>query len=528
MPHLTQPFPLSSHAALTNGRISFWPLDNTNGATLWVDGSSVDTNANTRVINNGNAPFAIGAAYGTAALRYFDGLIDEVGVWDRALSQTEVETLYNDGDGCVYPFSACVVGSGTTQFIAYTYDVMGSIAQSSNGGYAASFNSYVCLKPVLVSPHYNEYTFFMKITARTARARSSKKTSDRVLVGINGFGRIGRALCRVLLEEWDNYDIAVINDINPDIRHLAYLLSHDSLYGTLPYDVTVKGNYLVIDGKKKIAIYHEKKIDAVPWKKHSVSYCIDASGVHENIMRAPRLKGIVRNVIVTNSPNEKHVDRTVIVGVNENDIDPQKDFIISSSICDALALAPVMKVLDERYGVVRGFVTTLHPWLSYQNLLDGAAPPVSYPGYDDVHYACGRASPFSLLPKPTTVVSATCKVLQNLNGKLRCFSYRVPTSTVSSSDVSVVLSKQTTEKELNALFEKAAQSQKYAIFSVNHKPLVSIDFKGSPYSVVVDGRWTMVQDGTHVKLVLWYDNEWGYSSRVVDLVDTLVSKHRSR
>ena len=351
----------------------------------------------------------------------------------------------------------------------------------------------------------------------------NKNAQSSRFVGINGFGRIGRAIFRILLER-NNYDCIVINDINPDINHIAYQLKYDSLYGTLKNDVQVEGACILIDGEKRVFVYNMKDIDAVPWKKHKVSYIVESSGIHRNIIRARRLLGIVEKVIVTNSPLERHVDRTVIMGVNEGDIDMKKDFLISSSICDALAIGQALNLLDKNYEIENGFVTTLHPWLSHQNLLDGPSPIISYPGYKNTHYAGGRASPTSLLPKPTTAVSAVNKVLPNLKGKLRCFSYRVPTGTVSSSDISLHVKKETAEEELNNLFENAAQNQKYPNISVNYEHLVSIDFRGSEYSAIVDGRWTMVQGGTFIKMVLWYDNEWGYGSSVVNLIDFLSSR----
>ncbi len=178
----------------------------------------------------------------------------------------------------------------------------------------------------------------------------------------------------------------------------------------------------------------------------------------------------------------------------------------------------------KKYGIDHGFVTTLHPWLQYQNLLDGPSISWSMPGYLDPHYALGRASTFSLMPKPTTTVTAVCKVLKFLKNKFYSFSYRVPTATVTSCDISMKLNKKVTVEDIINLFKGEAKKQKLKIFYNNFDPLVSIDFKGSEYSAIIDHRWTAVNNGDYLKLILWYDNEWGYSCRVVDLVDYLFSK----
>ena len=342
------------------------------------------------------------------------------------------------------------------------------------------------------------------------------------LVGINGFGRIGRAVFRKVLESKD-FDVVVINDINPDNKNIAYQLKYDSLYGMLKDEIKSNESGIVVNGKK-ILIYHENNIDDVPWDLHGITRVIDSSGVHENAVKARNLKNKVRQVILTHSPEEKLVDKSVIVGINENNIDVKKDLVISNSICDANAFGPVVNILNREYGIKHGFLTTLHPWLSYQNLLDGPSPSFSYPGHIYSHYIFGRASTFSLLPKPTTTIDATCKVLKSLKGKFDSFSYRVPTATVSSSDISVHLAKKVNVEDIKKLFEKEAKKQKYNILYNNYDPLVSIDFKGSEYSAIIDQRWTTVNNGNYLKLILWYDNEWGYSCRIIDLINSLFEK----
>lgn len=343
------------------------------------------------------------------------------------------------------------------------------------------------------------------------------------IIGINGFGRIGRAILRKALESKD-FDNFVINDINPDNKNIAYQLKYDSLYGRLNKEISSDETGIIVDGKK-IFIYHKEDIDKVPWDKHGVAKVVESSGVHNNTVRARNLKNKVEQIVITHSPAEERlVDRYVVMGINEGTIDIKNDLIISNSICDANAFGPVINVLNREYGVDHGFLTTLHPWLSYQNLLDGPTPSFAYPGHIDSHYIFGRASTFSLMPKPTTTVDAASKILKFLKGKFYSFSYRVPTATVSSSDISVKLNKKAGKEDVIKLFKEEENKQKLKIFYNNFDPLVSIDFKGMEYSAIIDHRWTAINDGNYLKLILWYDNEWGYSCRVVDLMNYLFSK----
>lgn len=341
--------------------------------------------------------------------------------------------------------------------------------------------------------------------------------------GINGLGRIGRAIFRKSIEK--NFEIPIINDINPDNKNLAYQLKYDSFYGTLPAEIIGNEKGIIVNGKQ-CEVYHEKNISDVPWFKKNLECVIDSSGVKENIISARKLSDKVKYIIVTNSPEESLLDRSVIMGVNEEEINREKDMIISSSICDAIAFAPVVKLLDSNYGVEHGFLTTIHPWLQHQHLLDGASiswskPGQTYPGYEE-----GRASTISLLPKPTSCISATCKVIKSLDGKFECFSYRAPTPIVSTANMNIKLNKPTSTEEIISLFLESEKKQKWKIFANNFEPLVSIDFKGDEHSAIVDHRWTAVNKFGYARLVLWYDNEQGYSSRVLDLADYLLKDHK--
>lgn len=333
-------------------------------------------------------------------------------------------------------------------------------------------------------------------------------------VGINGFGRIGKAIFRINNAK-KYFDVVAINDINTDVKNLAYQLKYDSTYGKLDDTITANKKGIEVNGNN-ITVYHKKEINDVPW---DVDIVIDSSGVHSNIINARKIRG-TKHCIITHSPEKDLVDKFIIMGVNEKTL-REKDYLISSSICDANAFAPTINVLDKVFGVSHGFVTTLHPWLNYQNLLDGQAVSFGYPGTTYGQYELGRASLQSLIPKPTSCVSATAKVLSGIEKKFLCFSYRVPTSIVSSCDISVKLDKKVDVDTILDLFKFEEENQKYDIFHNNFEPLVSIDFAKSDYSAIIDHRWTMVNNDNYLKIVLWYDNEWGYSHRVVDLVDYL-------
>jgi glyceraldehyde 3-phosphate dehydrogenase len=341
-----------------------------------------------------------------------------------------------------------------------------------------------------------------------------------IRVGINGLGRIGRALLRNMLKQ-GMCKVTAVNDINPDIENLAYLIKYDSTYGRLDNTVVVKGDTIVIDDFHPIRITQNPDIHGVDWDADLV---VDASGVTKNLINARELKKQgVKWCIVTNSPEASMVDKTIIMGVNEDTINPGVDFLLSSSICDANAFVPVMHTLDQHLEIDHGFLTTLHPWLSYQNLLDG--PSISYatPGEIYDHYALGRSSIGALIPKTTSAISASCKVLTNLTGKFMSVSFRIPTAIVSCGDVSVKFKKKTSAEEIKRILFDQERKQKLKIIHNNGEALVSADYAGFDYSASVDHRWIMVNDENYAKLVLWYDNEWGYSARVYDLVNYLES-----
>jgi len=330
-------------------------------------------------------------------------------------------------------------------------------------------------------------------------------------IGINGIGRIGRVLLRQILNS-NKLKVVAINDINPDIKNIAYLIKYDSTYGRLKANVSVKKDYIYIN-KSKIKLSNKVGIDEVDWKKSKVDFLIDSSGVKKNLILSRKLKNKIKNVIVTNSPGSKYVDKTIVYGANDEIFDKSKDFLISSSICDATALAPVLKIIDETFIIKKGFVTTLHPWLGYQNLLDGPSKSYAVPGQIVDNYALGRASPNVLIPKNTSAIKATYEVLPNLKNKFIANSFRTPTSIVSSADVVLELEKIPDKVKLI----KKIKTHKSDIISLSDEALISSDFIKSQFSASLDLRFLNILDN-HLKFTLWYDNEWGYSSKVLDLI----------
>ena len=335
-------------------------------------------------------------------------------------------------------------------------------------------------------------------------------------IGINGLGRIGRVLLRQILAS-KKLKVVAINDINPDINNIAYLIKYDSSYGRLKASVFAKKNFIYIN-KHKMKLFNKVGIDEVDWKKSKVDYLIDSSGVKKNLILSRKLKDKVKNIIVTNSPGSKYVDKTMIYGVNDDKFEKSKDFLISSSICDATALAPVLKIIDNLFEIKKGFVTTLHPWLGYQNLLDGPSKSYAVPGEIIDNYALGRASPNVLIPKNTSAIKATYEVLPNLKNKFLANSYRIPTSIVSSADVVLELKKEPSKEKLIRFIN----NYKPKIISLNKEALISSDFIKTEFSASLDLRFLNKLD-KYLKFTLWYDNEWGYSSKVIDLIKKINS-----
>lgn len=344
-----------------------------------------------------------------------------------------------------------------------------------------------------------------------------------IKVGINGFGRIGRAIFRSNLNK-KAFRVVAINDINPDIGNIAYQLNYDTLYDPLEQKFEHAKESLYNDSMS-VKVFHEKNIDEVKWKSCEVDIVIDASGVLENVLRAKSAitKQNLQKIVVTHSPDE--VDFTMVLGANEDELDVSKHHVIASSICDATALSPVLKLINESFGIKFGYITTLHPWLNYQNLMDGAASSWSVPGEIYHHYALGRSAIGNMIPKPTSAIGATCKIVKGIDESIiGSFSYRTPTAIVGSADITLNLKKSVTKEQVLECLHNYENIQTWDIIHNNVEPLVSLDFKKSEFSAIVDNRWTEVIQGEMLKLVLWYDNEWGYATRVVEQVAFIGSK----
>ena len=330
-------------------------------------------------------------------------------------------------------------------------------------------------------------------------------------LAINGFGRIGRATAKInYLKEF--FDLVVVNDADPYVENMAYLFKYDSTYGKFEGDVVVDNDSIVINGQR-VRYICNRDLAKIDWAEFGVDVIIDSSGVASNVISARQVveAGGVDKVVVTHSSS--NVDKEIILGVNERELTPE-DRILSNSICDANAIAHIMSWLDEEYGVEAGSVTTLHPWLSYQNLTDGPAISQSQPGVVWKDFALGRASTDSLIPKNTTAMTAVEKVLPQLSGKVMSFSYRVPTDIVASSDITLKLKINVTQDELQAFLADKVNASPYV--SMNTESLISLDYEKDSHSAILDAQWIKAENGL-VKVVLWYDNEWGYSSRALDL-----------
>lgn len=329
-------------------------------------------------------------------------------------------------------------------------------------------------------------------------------------VGINGFGRIGRNIMRAARDE-KGIDIVSVNDIT-DAGTLAHLLKYDSVLGNLPEDVVLDGDG-IRTGDRRFRVTAERDPAKLPWDDLNVDVVLESTGLFtKRDDAAKHLKAGAKRVVIT-AP-AKNPDLTVVLGVNDEKYDPDQHKIISNASCTTNCLAPVAKVLNEQFGLKRGWMTTVHSYTNDQKLLD--LP------HKDLRRA--RAAGLSMIPTTTGAAVAVGEVLPELKGKLDGISIRVPTPNVSVVDLVAQVEKETTAAAVNAAFAAAADDTLKGILQVATDPLVSTDFKGNPHSSIVDAAYTSVMDGDFVKLLSWYDNEWGYSSRCVDLVKFLAKQ----
>ena len=331
-------------------------------------------------------------------------------------------------------------------------------------------------------------------------------------IAINGFGRIGRLVLRTMHERHRNdLTVVAVNDM-ADLRTNAHLLRYDSNYGIFPAKITAGEGVIQIDGSN-VAVLNQKDPLRLPWKDLGVDIVIESTGVFTNgeQVRAHLEAGAKKAIITAPATNE---DITIVLGVNDANYQPRKHHVVSNASCTTNCLAPVAKVLHDFFGIERGLMTTTHAYTNDQRILDLM--------HSDLRRA--RAAASNIVPTSTGAAKAIGLVMPELKGKLHGISLRVPTSTVSVVDLVADLKKLTSAEEINKALEKAAEGKMRGILGYTDEPLVSSDFRGNPASSIVDGLSTVVLEGKMVKVLSWYDNEWGYSCRVGDLAKLMADK----
>ena len=331
-----------------------------------------------------------------------------------------------------------------------------------------------------------------------------------IKVGINGFGRIGRNIMRAAMND-SSIDIVAVNDLT-NAETLAHLLKYDSILGNLETDTSAKGDRITV-GKDEFQVLSVKDPAQLPWKSLGVEIVFEGTGLFtKRDDAAKHITAGAKKVVIT-AP-AKSPDLTIVLGVNEDKYDPSKHHILSNASCTTNCLAPIAKVLHEKFGIRKGWMTTVHSYTNDQQLLD--LP------HKDLRRA--RAAALSIIPTTTGAALAVGEVLPEIKGRLDGIAMRVPTPNVSVVDLAVLVDKKTSGEEVNAAFKAAADGPLKNILQYSTEELVSIDFRGNPHSSILDAPYTSVMDGDFVKVLSWYDNEWGYSNRCVDLLRYLVKK----
>ncbi len=331
-----------------------------------------------------------------------------------------------------------------------------------------------------------------------------------VKVGINGFGRIGRNVFRAALNN-PNIQVVAVNDLT-DVATLAHLLKYDTTHGRLDADVKAGQGELIVNGRA-VKVFAERDPGNLPWAEHGVEIVVESTGIFTAKDKASlHLKGGAKKVIISAPATDE--DITIVLGVNENQYDPKKHTIISNASCTTNCLAPFTKVLNDKFGIVKGMMTTIHSYTNDQQVLD--LP------HKDLRRA--RAAAENIIPSSTGAAKAIGLVLPELKGKLNGMSFRVPTPNVSVTDLVAELKVNVTVEEVNAALKEAAHGPLKSYMNYTDEPLVSSDFNSDPASSTIDALSTMVVGDNLVKVVSWYDNEWGYSNRVVDLAIYVANK----
>lgn len=334
-------------------------------------------------------------------------------------------------------------------------------------------------------------------------------------VGINGFGSIGRRFLRIALSRRADFEVVAINDIT-DARTLGHLLEFDTNYGRMDAEVKVEGNAIIIDGKP-IQVLAERDPAKLPWKELGVDIVVESTGLFTKAEKARgHLSAGARRVIISAPADGEDV--TIVLGVNDDWYDPAKHFIISNASCTTNCLAPVAKVLDETFGIEQGLMTTVHSYTNDQRLLD--LP------HKDLRRA--RSAAHNIIPTSTGAARAVHRVLPQLKGKMNGISLRVPTPVVSIVDLTVTTAKPVTVDAVNGALRAAAEGPMRGILEYTELPLVSQDFKGNAHSSIVDAQETMTVGDRFLKVLAWYDNEWGYANRLVDLTEMVAKRDGGR
>lgn len=331
----------------------------------------------------------------------------------------------------------------------------------------------------------------------------------RLRVGLNGFGRIGRAFTRIALER-NTFDLVAINTRKTAPDMMAYLLQYDSIYRKYNKKVAANGNIISVDDIGITALQSPEP-ESIPWEQYQVDVVIDATGAFtkkEDLQK--HIRGPVKKVILT-APAKDEDTPHIVIGVNDSDFDFVNSSVISNASCTTNCSAPLFKVIDDQFTIASGFLTTAHAYTLTQSLLDDAGKDVER----------SRAAGLNIIPSTTGAAKAVVKTLPRLKGKIDGMAIRVPVPIVSFTDITAVVEKPTTAEEVNAAFKAASETTMQNILGYSDKILVSSDFIGSPFSAIFDANYTKVINGNLVKVFGWYDNEWGYSTRLVDLVEKL-------
>ena len=331
-------------------------------------------------------------------------------------------------------------------------------------------------------------------------------------VGINGFGRIGRQVLRATLERQpQKLEVLAVNDL-ADAKTNAHLFKYDTNYGTFPGSVEARNGSLVIDGSE-VRVFAERDPARIPWAELGIDLVIESTGLFTDAAKASaHLEGGAKKVIISAPAQDE--DITLVLGVNDSKYDPKEHKIISNASCTTNCFAPMVKVLHEAFGIRYGLMSTIHAYTNDQKILDQV--------HGDLRRA--RAAAMNIIPTSTGAARAVGLVIPELQGKLHGVAFRVPTSTVSATDFTAVLERKVTVEEVNSAFKNAAGGSLKGIIDYCDEPLVSSDFKGNPHSCIFDSLSTIVMEGEMVKVLGWYDNEWGYACRTADLSAFLADK----